>query len=53
MSPFLRTHGLLLAVLAIFFVLGLLRVNDLSLYTDSSRYLIWGNSIAHGHVRWF
>lgn len=30
-----------------FFVLGLLRLNDLSLYTDSTRYLIWANSLAH------
>jgi 4-amino-4-deoxy-L-arabinose transferase-like glycosyltransferase len=32
----------------LFLVLGILRLNDLSLYTDSTRYLIWGNSIAHG-----
>lgn len=29
-----------------FFLVGLLRMNDLSLYTDSTRYLIFGNSLA-------
>lgn len=29
-----------------FFLVGLLRINDLSLYTDSTRYLIFGNSLA-------
>jgi tetratricopeptide (TPR) repeat protein len=48
MNSFLRTHGILLLMLVVFFVLGLLRLNDLSLYTDSTRYLIWGNSIARG-----
>lgn len=33
----------------LFFIAGMLRLNDLSFYTpDSSRYLIWGNSLAHG-----
>jgi 4-amino-4-deoxy-L-arabinose transferase-like glycosyltransferase/tetratricopeptide (TPR) repeat protein len=35
-------------IASIFFLLGILRLNDLSLYTDSTRYLAWGNSIAHG-----
>jgi tetratricopeptide (TPR) repeat protein len=39
---------LFLGLVAVFFVLGVLRLNDLSLYTDSTRYLIWGNSVAHG-----
>ena len=47
MISILRTHFLLLSVLIVFFLLGLFRLNDLSLYTDSTRYLIWGNSIAH------
>ena len=33
---------------ACFFLAGLARMNDLSLYTDSTRYLIWGNSLAQG-----
>src|SRR6059036_2430665 len=36
-------------VCLIFVVLGLLRLNEASSYTpDSTRYLIWGNSLAHG-----
>ncbi len=35
-------------LLLVFLACGLLRMNDLSVYTDSTRYLIWGNSIAHG-----
>ena len=38
---------ILLAVLL--FAVGCLRLNDISLYTpDSTLYVIWGNSIAHG-----
>lgn len=38
-----------LCVCLLFVLLGLLRLNDLSLYTaDSCRYMIWGNSVAHG-----
>ncbi|MBI3578945.1 MAG: glycosyltransferase family 39 protein, partial [Ignavibacteriales bacterium] len=44
----LKEHFVVIFILAIFFVAGLLRLNDLSLYTDSTRYLIWGNSVAHG-----
>ena len=29
-----------------FLVLGLFRINDLSIYTDSTRYLIWGHSLS-------
>ncbi len=33
----------------IFLISGILRLNDLSIYTpDSSKYLIWANSLAHG-----
>ena len=36
-------------ICVLFFIAGMLRLNDLSFYTpDSSRYLIWGNSLAHG-----
>lgn len=45
---FLSSHTAVLAAVALFFLLGLARTNDLSLYTDSTRYLIWGNSVAHG-----
>lgn len=39
----------LLAICMLFGAAGLLRLNDLSLYTpDSTRYMIWGNSLAHG-----
>ncbi len=43
-----RAHRWLLLILLAFGLLGALRVNDLSLYTDSVRYLIWGTSIAQG-----
>ncbi len=43
------SNPLLLFLCAVFFLLGFLRLNDLSLYNpDSTRYLIWGNSLAHG-----
>jgi len=35
-----------LVVAGLFFLLGLLRINDRSLYTDSTRYLIWGHSLS-------
>lgn len=45
----LKKHALLAGICAVFFAGGLLRLNDLSAYTpDSCRYLIWGNSLAHG-----
>ncbi|MBI4546939.1 MAG: glycosyltransferase family 39 protein [Ignavibacteriae bacterium] len=45
----LKKHLGILVLCTIFFVTGLLRLNDLSLYSpDSTRYLIWGNSLAHG-----
>jgi tetratricopeptide (TPR) repeat protein len=48
MISFNKHAGIILVCLA-FLSVGLLRVNDLSLYTpDSIRYLIWGNSLAHG-----
>jgi tetratricopeptide (TPR) repeat protein/4-amino-4-deoxy-L-arabinose transferase-like glycosyltransferase len=44
-------HKIYLAVVCvIFFAIGLLRLNDLTIYTpDSSRYLIFANSLAHGN----
>lgn len=44
----ITSHGLLLFAVLLFLALGLARTNDLSLYTDSTRYLIWGNSFAQG-----
>ena len=45
----IRRYWPFAAVAGLFFVLGILRLNDCSLYTDSTRYLIWGNSVAHFH----
>jgi tetratricopeptide (TPR) repeat protein/4-amino-4-deoxy-L-arabinose transferase-like glycosyltransferase len=42
-----RNRGFLFLILA-FLVIGALRLNDGSLYTDSTRYVIWGTSIAQG-----
>ncbi|MBI5020097.1 MAG: glycosyltransferase family 39 protein [Ignavibacteriales bacterium] len=44
-------HKIYLAsICVIFFGIGLLRLNDLTIYTpDSSRYLIFANSLAHGN----
>ncbi|HVN48775.1 MAG TPA: glycosyltransferase family 39 protein [Bacteroidota bacterium] len=47
MKKYFSTFPLLFMVV-VFFFLGIARLNDLSLYTDSTRYLAWGNSIAHG-----
>jgi tetratricopeptide (TPR) repeat protein len=44
-----KQYLLLFIIIAGFFILGLLRLNDLSIYTDSTRYVIWGNSFAHGY----
>ena len=36
-------------ICALFMLIGVLRLNELSMYNpDSTRYLIWGNSLAHG-----
>ncbi|MEX2115471.1 MAG: tetratricopeptide repeat protein [Bacteroidota bacterium] len=35
-------------LLVVFLAGGLSRLNDLSVYTDSTRYLIWGHSLAQG-----
>ncbi len=45
----LRGNSGILILCVLFVVAGMLRLNRVSLYTpDSSNYLIWGNSIAHG-----
>jgi tetratricopeptide (TPR) repeat protein len=49
MMTFFRNNLWLIIILSLFSILGILRLNDLSLYTDCTRYLIWGNSIAHGN----
>jgi len=44
---FSRKDTRIAAAIAVgFFLAGLLRINDLSLYTDSTRYLIFGDSLA-------
>ena len=37
----------LILLCALFLGLGTLRLNDLSLYSDSARYVIWGTSFGH------
>ena len=46
---FQKKYVILLAIISGFFILGVMRLNDLSIYTDSTRYIIWGNAFAHGH----
>jgi tetratricopeptide (TPR) repeat protein len=43
----IRTYALLAMTCLGFFIFGLLRLNDTSLYTDSTRYVIWGTSFSH------
>ena len=48
-KAFLKEHRLLTVVCLSLFLAGIFRLNDLSLLNpDSTRYLIWGNSIARG-----
>lgn len=44
-----RTSVALSALLVLFLTAGFLRLNDRLILTDSSRYLIWGNSLATGN----
>jgi tetratricopeptide (TPR) repeat protein len=45
----IKTFPGLLILCAVFLFGGISRLNELSIYTpDSSKYLIWGNSLAHG-----
>ncbi|MEK6756968.1 MAG: hypothetical protein AABZ02_12515, partial [Bacteroidota bacterium] len=39
-------HRWLIVLCLLFFLFGIFRLNDLSLYTDSTRYVIWGTSFA-------
>jgi tetratricopeptide (TPR) repeat protein len=48
MKSILKEHAGFIIIASLFFSLGILRLNDLSLNTDCTRYLIWGNSVAHG-----
>jgi len=44
-----RQHGILLLICASFLACGILRLNDVSVYTpDSCRYVLLGNSLARG-----
>ena len=42
-----RQHRVFVILLCSYVLLGTFRLNDLSLYTDSTRYVIWGTSVAH------
>lgn len=45
----MKEHSAILWICLAFLLAGIFRFNDLSFYTpDSNRYLIWGNSLAHG-----
>ena len=46
LRSFLSSNAIALAAITLFILLGVARTNDLSLYTDSTRYLVWGNSVA-------
>ncbi|MBF8293938.1 MAG: 2 protein [Bacteroidetes bacterium] len=42
-----REYRVVVLLSLAYVLLGALRLNDLSLYTDSTRYVIWGTSFAH------
>src|SRR6267154_1765915 len=45
----LKNHAGLIFICLLFIAAGILRLNDLSLYTpDSTRYVIWGSTLAEG-----
>ncbi|MCX6133911.1 MAG: glycosyltransferase family 39 protein [Ignavibacteriales bacterium] len=46
--PLFRDHRLFILLVVAYIIIGMLRLNDLSLYTDSTRYIIWGTSFAQG-----
>ncbi len=46
-ATLIREHRWLVLLSLAYLLLGTLRLNDLSLYTDSTRYVIWGTSFAH------
>jgi tetratricopeptide (TPR) repeat protein len=43
----IKRHVALIIICAGFAAVGYLRINDSSLYTDSTRYVIWGTSFSH------
>jgi tetratricopeptide (TPR) repeat protein/4-amino-4-deoxy-L-arabinose transferase-like glycosyltransferase len=47
LARYLRENRWIILLSLVFLALGVLRLNDLSLYTDSTRYVIWGTSFAH------
>ena len=47
LAPLIREHRWLVLLTLAYLLFGTLRLNDLSLYTDSTRYVIWGTSFAH------
>ena len=47
LARLVREHRWVVFLCLVFLTLGALRLNDLSLYTDSTRYVIWGTSFAH------
>jgi tetratricopeptide (TPR) repeat protein/4-amino-4-deoxy-L-arabinose transferase-like glycosyltransferase len=46
-ASLIREHRWLVLLSLVYILFGILRLNDLSLYTDSTRYVIWGTSFAH------
>jgi tetratricopeptide (TPR) repeat protein/4-amino-4-deoxy-L-arabinose transferase-like glycosyltransferase len=47
LAGFAREHRWIVILCLVFATMGALRLNDLSLYTDCTRYVIWGTSFAH------
>lgn len=47
LASLIREHRWLVLLSLAYLAFGTLRLNDLSLYTDSTRYVIWGTSFAH------
>ncbi len=47
MKNFFSDKGILI-LLFTFLIVTSARINDLSIYSDSTRYVIWGTSVAHG-----
>jgi tetratricopeptide (TPR) repeat protein len=48
MDAILKKYSYITITALLFLISGFSRINDLSLYNDCTRYLIWGNSIAEG-----
>ena len=47
LAKLVREHRWIVFLCLAFLTMGALRLNDLSLYTDCTRYVIWGTSFAH------